>query len=77
VKVAPVEDLPVGSSVSVTVEARKQTYLLHRRDEQTVLAYTAVCPHAGCQVHTAEEDFECPCHGSHFSLEDGMILLYP
>ncbi|PRW44524.1 oxidoreductase [Chlorella sorokiniana] len=31
-------------------------------------AYTAICPHMGCLLHTnsIEKTFDCPCHGSHF-----------
>ncbi|MDN5756775.1 MAG: Rieske (2Fe-2S) protein [Arthrobacter sp.] len=69
--VAPVADLPVGSMVNVDAEATGETYLLYRKDEETVLAYTAVCTHAGCRVGPGEEDFICPCHESHFDPADG------
>ncbi|GAA4379404.1 ubiquinol-cytochrome c reductase iron-sulfur subunit [Paeniglutamicibacter cryotolerans] len=69
VKVAAVADLAIGGTLSVTAEAKN--YLLYREDEKTVLAYTAVCTHAGCQVQGEEKDFACPCHGSRFDFTDG------
>lgn len=69
VKVAKLTELPVGATLSVPADAKN--YLLYRPDEQTVLAYTAICTHAGCEVQAEETDFACPCHGSHFALSDG------
>lgn len=69
VKVAALAELSVGGTLSVTADAKN--YLLYRADEKTVLAYTAVCTHAGCQVQGGENDFVCPCHGSRFDLTDG------
>ncbi len=69
--VATVADLPVGSMMNVDAEASGGTYLLYRKDEETVLAYTAVCTHAGCRVAPGEDDFICPCHESHFNPDDG------
>jgi rieske iron-sulfur protein len=34
-----------------------------------VLAYSAICPHAGCEVtgwSTESKTIECPCHASHY-----------
>lgn len=68
-------DLKVGASLSVAVQG--DTYLLWRKDETTVLAYTAVCTHQGCTVGLAKTDFKCPCHGSEFSHEDGSRVAGP
>jgi len=39
------------------------------------LAYSAVCPHAGCPVSQVQQNqILCPCHGSVFSSTDGSVL---
>ncbi|WP_417219083.1 ubiquinol-cytochrome c reductase iron-sulfur subunit [Arthrobacter sp.] len=77
VTVADAADLPVGTSVNVAREGSKDAYLLYRKDEKTVLAYTSVCTHAGCRVGPGDGDFHCPCHDSHFSAEDGTATAGP
>lgn len=61
-------DLPVGRSTQVQVDGR--TVMLHRADEDTVVAVDNICTHQGCAVEIAERQGEvsyaCPCHGSHF-----------
>jgi Rieske Fe-S protein len=43
-----------------------------------ILAMTALCPHAACELAWVEEDrqAECPCHGSRFA-GDGTLLSGP
>jgi len=43
-----------------------------------ILAMTALCPHASCELAWVEEDrqAECPCHGSRFA-GDGTVLSGP
>lgn len=38
---------------------------------QGAVAFSGVCPHAGCLVEwkPAKKEFECPCHGGRFDLE--------
>lgn len=45
---------------------------------QKIHAYSAVCSHLGCYVHwnADEKSFDCPCHGSRFSVE-GKVLNGP
>ncbi|QGJ72125.1 Rieske domain-containing protein [Planctomycetales bacterium 10988] len=42
-----------------------------RREGENVIAFSAVCPHAGCFVEfkEAREQYECPCHNAIFSVE--------
>jgi nitrite reductase/ring-hydroxylating ferredoxin subunit len=53
------------------------------RDEQGQLHLrSAVCTHANCVVHwnALEGCWDCPCHGSHFSVDDEPIngpAIYP
>ncbi|MCH8561298.1 Rieske (2Fe-2S) protein [Nesterenkonia sp. LB17] len=68
-EVMPLADLEVGASS--TAEIGETQLLLHRSDEDTVHAFSAVCTHEGCAVGTEPERFACPCHGSIFNLETG------
>jgi cytochrome b6-f complex iron-sulfur subunit len=40
-----------------------------------VMAYSGVCPHAGCLVsyHEDKKLFECPCHGGVFDMDARVI----
>jgi menaquinol-cytochrome c reductase iron-sulfur subunit len=46
-----------------------------RRLANQVLAFNAVCPHAGCYVaySVARATFRCPCHNSSFALDGAKI----
>ncbi|MGJ9401849.1 Rieske (2Fe-2S) protein [Arthrobacter sp. KK5.5] len=72
---ATTEELQVGGSMSVDLDGKN--YLLHRPDEATVLAYSSVCTHEGCQVGIGAENFSCPCHGSEFAMADGARVAGP
>jgi Rieske Fe-S protein len=43
-----------------------------------VVAYSAICPHAGCEVDTWVDDqkiFECSCHYSRYNPRNGAAVL--
>lgn len=44
---------------------------VHRDESGQVHKLTAICPHLGCVVawNSAEQTWDCPCHGSRFSAE--------
>jgi glycine/D-amino acid oxidase-like deaminating enzyme/nitrite reductase/ring-hydroxylating ferredoxin subunit len=50
----------------------------YREDSGKWKAFDPVCPHLGCFVrfNSAEKTWDCPCHGSRFSL-DGEVLNGP
>lgn len=50
-------------------------YLVRKQGEQTPVAFTAKCPHAGCFIgYTAGADqFKCPCHTSAFKLDGARM----
>jgi Rieske Fe-S protein len=52
-----------------------QAWLLKHPD-QSVTAFSAECPHAGCAVDFDGKQFVCPCHDSTFAL-DGSRLKGP
>jgi menaquinol-cytochrome c reductase iron-sulfur subunit len=51
---------------------------LVRTDAQSVTAFSPRCTHLGCAYHwePRAEAFECPCHGSRFSIT-GKVLTGP
>ena len=71
VRVGKLSEVKVGSTATGNVNGK--TVVIFRQDDKTVLAYDAACTHAGCPVAPAGEDFDCPCHGSRFTM-DGAIL---
>ena len=44
---------------------------LRRAADGEILAFNSICPHLGCSVdfRSAQSDFFCPCHLSHFNLD--------
>ena len=42
------------------------------------MAYTAICPHAGCEVsgwQPEQKIFECSCHYSHYNPREGAAVM--
>jgi len=52
--------------------------IVARTDANPVVALSAVCTHAACDVAFAAgaSDFQCPCHGSIFGV-DGAVKQGP
>jgi glycine/D-amino acid oxidase-like deaminating enzyme/nitrite reductase/ring-hydroxylating ferredoxin subunit len=67
------EDLAPGQA---GVEDRSVKPVTAYRDEAGILhRVSAVCPHLGCVVtwNAAERSWDCPCHGSRFDIDGGVI----
>jgi glycine/D-amino acid oxidase-like deaminating enzyme/nitrite reductase/ring-hydroxylating ferredoxin subunit len=60
------------------VRIKGDRHAVHRDETGNLHIVTAVCPHLGCIVswNSAEKSWDCPCHGSRFSLE-GEVLEGP
>jgi Rieske Fe-S protein len=69
----PIEDLAPGEGGIVRAGGEKVAG--HRRDDGTLVAVSPVCTHLGCQVswNTAEQSWDCPCHGSRFTPEGDVL----
>ncbi len=53
--------------------ARVGAVYMHKKKDGTVVAFNAVCPHAGCFVQAVDDgSYVCPCHNSEFEA-DGSI----
>lgn len=50
----------------------------YRHEDGTITAVSPVCRHVGCLVsfNTAERSWDCPCHGSRYTL-DGKVIQGP
>jgi Rieske Fe-S protein len=44
-----------------------------RQNAQTYYTLSAVCTHRGCTIEEKLNRFECPCHGSRYSLRGDVI----
>jgi nitrite reductase/ring-hydroxylating ferredoxin subunit len=70
------DDLQPNESIVATVDGK--AVAAFRDEAGTVHTVSAVCTHLGClvQFNSAERSWDCPCHGSRFSL-DGTVLEGP
>ena len=66
-RIANIHQLPVGQAVGFTAPGVGAAALV-RLANDTVVAYSRVCTHAGCLVgyDTSARLFVCPCHGAEF-----------
>ena len=66
----PVEDLLVGQSRVVSLKGEP---VLIIREENKVVALSAVCPHLGCVVrYKGGGSILCPCHEASFDLNGNV-----
>lgn len=86
-EVAKLNDLPTGTPVAATVRsARRDAWTLHsedvigrvwliRQSDNTVLAFTTICPHLGCSINLSSDAtrFVCPCHNGAFHLSGELV----
>jgi menaquinol-cytochrome c reductase iron-sulfur subunit len=84
-RLGAIDALPLGqpahlTSVDVQVDAYiRESVTRHvwaiRHSATEVTVYSPICPHLGCHFdwNPSTKHFECPCHGSVYSL-DGKVL---
>ena len=68
--------VPVGGFVAAT-GADGKPVIVARPQQGTVVAFSAVCTHMGCQVVPTDGRLSCPCHGSQFDGLTGRVLAGP
>jgi len=66
--VGPGSSYPVGSR---TMLAAIPAILIHSDDGFHALSLT--CPHLGCAVEAKPDEFTCPCHGSRYDKDGGLL----
>lgn len=66
----PAAEVPVGSAKIYP----PQGVVVTHADTGTFAAFSTLCPHQGCQVAEVEgATVVCPCHGSTFGLDGGVV----
>ncbi|MGO9378426.1 MAG: ubiquinol-cytochrome c reductase iron-sulfur subunit [Dissulfurispiraceae bacterium] len=88
VKVADMQSIPEDVPTRLNFTRREQDAFLEQTAVQSVwvvmhsasevTVYSPICPHAGCYYNWNDQlrRFECPCHGSVFSI-DGTVISGP
>jgi glycine/D-amino acid oxidase-like deaminating enzyme/nitrite reductase/ring-hydroxylating ferredoxin subunit len=66
-------DVERGEGKIISLEGKKVA--LHRDAAGALHAVSPVCTHMGCDVawNAAEKSWDCPCHGSRFGVDGGVI----
>ncbi|HEX3564584.1 MAG TPA: Rieske 2Fe-2S domain-containing protein [Acidimicrobiales bacterium] len=74
-RLGPSSDVPVGSAAQFTDPASGDPGLVLQPAAGTFVAFSAICPHAGCTVAFAQSSdiIACPCHGSEFNARTGAV----
>lgn len=67
--------IPVGGAVSAQLGSNP--IVVSQPSAGTVVAFSAVCTHAGCTVAPQGKEFDCPCHGSRFDGTTGDVITGP
>ena len=51
-------------------------YVVTQPTSSEYKAFSKTCTHAGCPVaRVADQQIQCDCHGSRFSITDGSVLV--
>ena len=70
----PLAELPVDGGAVF----RDEKLVVTQPSKGEFKAFSAVCTHQGCVVaEVTAGQIVCPCHGSHFSIEDGAPVSGP
>lgn len=77
--IGKITQIPVGGAARFTDPATKNPALALQPTKGSLVAFTAICPHAGCQVgfSSTAKTIVCPCHGSQFNATTGAVLEGP
>lgn len=79
VRIAALEELPVGEARLFSYPTPEDRCLLIRLGPERFVAYNQACTHLACPVvhRPGARDLYCPCHAGYFALEDGRPLSGP
>jgi thiosulfate dehydrogenase (quinone) large subunit len=62
-----------GQALLYTDPADGRPDILIRGDDGSLVAFSALCTHAGCEVAYRDGRLLCPCHGGMFSASTGAV----
>jgi len=79
VRVAAVDELPVGGSQVFHYPSLDDPCLLVHLDADRYVAFGQKCTHLGCPVsyRAGDQTLYCPCHAGSFGAVDGRVLAGP
>ena len=77
VRLGAASQLPVGQAATYRDPGNGQPDIVIRQANGTLVAHSAVCTHAGCEVGYQGGQIVCPCHGSVFDAETGAVITGP
>ncbi len=77
VKLAPASRLPAGAGATYPDPQSGQPDIVIRMQDGSLVAYSAVCTHAGCTVGYSGGRIVCPCHGAVYDPRTGAVLAGP
>ena len=72
--IARVADVPPGTAVEFTDADLEQPAVLVRLEDNSFVAYSAICTHRQCVVNYRDGKLACPCHGSVFDPARGAAV---
>lgn len=72
-EIKEVPDLKSGEGGIMAADLKR--IALYRDDQNVLHAFNAACTHLGCVVqwNAEEKSFDCPCHGSRFTVRGEVI----
>ncbi len=78
-RIATVDHVPVGGSLSFIYPEAHDNCVLVRTDQETFVAYNQKCTHLSCAVvpQPDQQRFYCPCHVGSFDLTTGAPTAGP
>jgi nitrite reductase/ring-hydroxylating ferredoxin subunit len=65
--------LPAGQAATYTDPGDGHPDIVIRGSDGKLVAFSAVCTHAGCTVGYSGGEIVCPCHGGTYSAETGAV----
>jgi thiosulfate dehydrogenase [quinone] large subunit len=77
VKLGPSRRLPAGGSSTYPDPSDGAADIVIRSPSGKLVAFSAVCTHAGCTVGYQGGQIVCPCHGGTFDARSGAVLSGP
>jgi thiosulfate dehydrogenase [quinone] large subunit len=77
VKLGPSSRLPAGQGATYSDPADGSADIIVRSPSGKLVAFSAVCTHAGCTVGYQNGQLVCPCHGGTFDAKSGAVVSGP